>query len=460
MSEYANLVLDELRAILPSNVVITDPALIADRTTDVSGVKASDAPLALLRFTKTEQVASAMQVAAAHAIPVVPQGSLSGLAGAGSAIEGALLFDLSKLNRILAIDDVEQVAVVEPGLIVADLQAAVARAGLFYPPDPASVKVASIGGTIATNAGGVRAVKYGVTRDWVRSLEVVLADGSEISTRPRTIKSVAGYDLTSLIIGSEGTLGIVTQITVSLLPAPGPDRAVSGAFATVAEALDAADVIVSGATRPSSLELLDAGVLSALRTHGFTELPDQAQAWLFAATDEHGDAEDTLASFTKAMKQAGAISVDQARSAKETEALMAARRAFQPATRALRGGSYNGDICVPRTRLRELFDRIPQIAEKHGVLIATGGHVGDGNLHPVVMYDPKFPAEVQAAEDAQADLLAIATELEGTITGEHGVGLEKLPALDAQLGETIRELQRRIKQALDPHGILNPGKKI
>ena len=455
-----NQVLDELCAALPAKVVITDPALLADRITDVSGVKASDSPLALLRFTNTDQVAPAMRIAAAHAVQVVPQGSLSGLAGAGSAVDGALLFDLSQLNKILLIDDVEQVAVVEPGVIVADLQDAVLRAGLFYPPDPASVKVASIGGTIATNAGGVRAVKYGVTRDWVRSLEVVLADGAEISTRPRTIKSVAGYDLTSLIVGSEGTLGIVTQITASLLPEPGPDRAVTGVFASVADALEAADAIVGGATRPSSLELLDAGVLAALRTYGFTDFPEQAEAWLFAATDERGDAEGTLASFKAAMATSGALDIQQANSSEETAALMAARRAFQPATRSLRGGSYNGDVCVPRTRLRELCERIPLIAQKHGVLIATGGHAGDGNLHPVVMYDPQDDAQVRAAELAQTELLELATELEGTVTGEHGVGLEKPPALDAQLGETVRELQRRIKHALDPQGILNPGKKI
>ena len=455
-----NAVIEQLTAALPKGVVITDPAQVADRITDVSGVTASQAPLVLVRVTNADQVPDVVRIAAKHGVPIVPQGSLSGLAGAGSAIDGAILLDMSRLNRILAIDDVEQVAVVEPGVIVADLQAAVARAGLFYPPDPASVKVASIGGTVATNAGGVRAVKYGVTRDWVRSLEVVLADGTQISTRPRTIKSVAGYDLTSLIIGSEGTLGIVTQATLSLLPAPGPERAVSAAFASVNEALDAADVIVNGAARPSSLELLDGEVLAALRAHGFTALPEKAQAWLFAATDEHGDAAETLASFTEAVQVAGAIEVSQANTAEETEALMAARRAFQPATRALRGGSYNGDVCVPRTHLRELFARIPEIARAHGVVIATGGHVGDGNLHPVVMFDPNSPEDVLAAEHAQADLLALATELEGTVTGEHGVGLEKRPALDAQLGPTVRELQRQIKQTFDPKGILNPGKKI
>ena len=234
-------------------------------------------------------------------------------------------------------------------------------------------------------------------------------------------------------IGSEGTLGIVTQATLSLLPAPGPERAVSAAFASVNEALDAADVIVNGVARPSSLELLDGEVLAALRAHGFTALPEKAQAWLFAATDEHGDAAETLASFTEAVQVAGAIEVSQANTAEETEALMAARRAFQPATRALRGGSYNGDVCVPRTHLRELFARIPEIARAHGVVIATGGHVGDGNLHPVVMFDPNSPEDVLAAETRRDELTQALSGPEGSDPARARVLAEELAAVEAEV---------------------------
>lgn len=462
------LALDSLRAAVapvadgaPAGEVLTDAATLAARATDASATAPLGTPLAVVRPRTTAQVAAAVRVAFERALPVVPQGALSGLAGGATAVADAVLLDLTAMDRILAVDPVNQEVVVEPGVIVADLQDAVAAAGLFYPPDPASAALATIGGTIATNAGGMRCVKYGVTRDYVRSLQVVLADGSVVDTRPATVKAVAGYDLTGLVVGSEGTLGIVTRATLRLLPAPGAERGVSAAFPSLAAALSAADAVVAGSHRPSTLEVLDGVVLEAVARHApDAGLPDGAQAWLLAVTDEAGDATATLEAFAGIMQAAGALRVDVAGDPDELEGLLAARRAFQPAMRAVKGESLNEDVSVPRTRLRELIGRIAEVSARHGVLIGTGGHVGDGNLHPVIDFDPDDAAQVAAARAAHADIMALASELGGTLTGEHGVGLQKHAAARDELPEPLRAMQHGVKQVFDPRGILNPGKKV
>lgn len=456
-------VLDELAGILPDDVLVLDEAAVAARAHDEAAAAplADGAALALVRARSTDDVAATLRVAHAHGVPVVPQGALTGLAGAADAVPGAILLDLSGMDRVLRIDPVDQVAVVEPGVLVADLQAAVAEQGLFYPPDPASASRATVGGTIATNAGGMRCVKYGVTRDFVRSLQVVLADGTVLDTRATTVKAVAGYDLTGLVVGSEGTLAVVTQATLGLLPAPGPERGVSATFASVPDALAAADAIVGGPHRPSTLELLDGVVAGAVAAYAPSAgVPEGAGAWLLAVTDERGDATATLDAYADAMRAAGALAVEVGASPEALDSLLAARRAFQPAMRALRGGSLNGDVSVPRSRLGELIDRLADIAAARGVLVATGGHVGDGNLHPVVAFDPADPAQTVAAHAAMSDVLRLARSLGGTVTGEHGIGVEKLEALDDELGPDVRALQRAIKTAFDPTGILNPGKKL
>ena len=457
------VVLDELAAILSAGALVVDPAAVLARSRDEAAVPPADGPgaLALVRARDVADVSATLRVAHAHGVPVVPQGALSGLAGAADAVPGCLLLDLSGMDRVLRIDPVDQVAVVEPGVLVADLQAAAAAAGLFYPPDPASAARATVGGTIATNAGGMRCVKYGVTRDFVRSLQVVLADGTVIDTRAATLKAVAGYDLTGLVVGSEGTLAVVTQATLGLLPAPGPSRGVSAAFGSVSDALAAADAIVSGEHGPSTLELLDGVVAGAVARYAPSAgVPSDAGAWLLAVTDERGDAGPTLDAYAAAMRSAGALQVDIGSSPEALDGLLAARRAFQPAMRALRGGSLNGDVSVPRSQLGALITRLGEIAERHGVLVATGGHVGDGNLHPVVAFDPDDPAQTTAARAAMHDVLLLARSLGGTVTGEHGIGVEKLEALDTDLGPEVRALQRAIKSAFDPRAILNPGKKL
>lgn len=454
-------ILATLHDLLPHGSVSTADAAVVGRSVDASGAPPVGAALALVQPRSTEEVAAVVGAANTAGVPVVPQGALTGLAGGANAVAGALLLDLSALNRILRIDVDERLAVVQPGVTVAELAAAAAEHGLFYAPDPASAEWATIGGTIATNAGGMRCIKYGVTRDAVRSLEVVLADGSVVRTRPSTIKGVAGLDLTGLIVGSEGTLAVVTEATLSLLPAPGPSRGISATFPTVAAGIAASNAIAAGPNVPSTLELLDDVVLGAVDAYlPDAGIPTGAKAWVLAITDAVVGADAELAAFERIFREHGAVAVDRADDPADLDRLLVARRVFNQAMRALLGGSLNGDISVPRSRLLSVVERCAALAAELDVVIAVGGHAGDGNLHPVVAFDPDNPAQVAAAHEAYRRISAIAQQLGGTMTGEHGVGIEKLAGLDGELPARLREVQRSIKAVLDPNGILNPGKKL
>jgi glycolate oxidase len=452
--------LGELGAVLPPGAVVTDDAAIAARSVDASFIPPDGAAIAVVAPTTTEEVAAVLRTAHRHGVPVVPQGGLTGLAGGASAVEGGILLDLTRMDRVLRVDADDLVAVAQAGVVTEDLANAVAEHGLFYPPDPASWSTSTIGGNVATNAGGMRCVKYGVTRDWVRTLEVVLADGTVVHTRPGTVKAVAGLDLTSLFVGSEGTLGVVTEVTVALRHAPGPSRGVSAGFPTVAAALSAANAIMA-ARRPSTLELLDAVVVDAVRRlDPDAGLPAGAGAWLLALTDEPVGAADDLAAFSAICRAHGASSLTVADDEAEVDRLLAARRLLNPAMREYRGASLNEDVCVPRSQLPAVLAAIEALSAEIGLPIGTGGHVGDGNLHPVVAYDPDDDAQVAVARGAHERIMALAVAHGGTVSGEHGIGTEKLAALHLELTPHVRALQRSLKSVLDPAGILNPGKKL
>ena len=458
--QVADLVLAELRAALPPDAVSIDGTTLRARSQDASSTPAGR-PLAVVSPRSTDEVSAVARVAHAHGVPLVPQGALTGLAGGANAVDGAILVDLTRMDAILRIDPVDLVAVVQPGVVTDVLARAAADRGLFYPPDPASAASCTIGGNIATNAGGMRCVKYGVTRDVVRSLEVVLADGRVLRTGSPTVKGVASLDLTALVVGSEGTLAIVTEATLGLLPAPGSSRGLCATFATSDDALATANAIMAGPHRPSTLEYLDGIVLAAISAfEPAADLPAGAQALLLALTDARAGGAEDVAGYERAAREHGALGVALATEPEQLDALLSARRAFNPAMRALRGGSLNEDVAVPRTRLPELLSRLAALSVEIGLPIGNGGHVGDGNLHPVVAYDPDDDAQRSAAERAHERILALAVELGGTVTGEHGIGLEKRAALDNELGPTVRELQRAIKAGFDPAGILNPGKKL
>jgi glycolate oxidase len=453
-------VLDELAAVLTSAQISTGPRTEGNRRDQSEGTRSGE-PLAVVFPASTDEVAAVVSIAAAHRIPLVPQGARTGLAGGANAIDGAIVLSTTRLKKILAIDSANQTATVQAGVRTIALARAAEAVGLFYPPDPGSWRASTIGGNVATNAGGMLCVKYGVTGNFVRQLTVVLADGSIVNTGQRTIKGVAGYNLTALLVGSEGTLGIITEITVGLLPKPGKPSGVSATFANVTDALTAANTIVAGERRPSVLEFLDGACIAAINAFDPTStLPPGAGALLLVQSDEIGRAHDDVEVYAEVLRAAGAGDVTVAHDAESLEQLMTARRLLHPAVQAVRGGSLNEDVTVPRSRLPALLLGLAQIALELGVPISTGGHIGDGNLHPVIGFNPEVPAELEAAHLAFGRVIALAISLDGSASGEHGIGVLKQAHLDDELGPGLRDLQRRVKAAFDPHSLLNPGKKL
>jgi glycolate oxidase len=452
-------VLDELAAGLPADAVLTDPASTEAYRHDEANFCPSGTPLAVVRPTATEQVQHVLRVASAHRVPVVPQGSRTGLSGAANAVEGGIVLSLSRMDRILEVNPVDQVAVVEPGVLNAVLSRAVLEQGLYYPPDPSSWELSTIGGNLATNAGGLCCVKYGVTTDFVRALEVVTASGEILRTGRRTAKGVAGYDLTRLIVGSEGTLGVITQATLGLKPAPEAALTMAAAFATAADALTAVTKIMAAGLQPSMCEFLDGVTVRAIQDYRDMGLPTGVGALLLTQSDRGPRAAADVESMGAICTELGALDVAVASDAAESAMLMEARRIVHFAVEKL-GSTLIDDVAVPRSRLVELLDGITAIAEEHRVTVSCPGHVGDGNMHPTVIFDRGDPAAVERAQKAFDAIMQLGLALGGTITGEHGVGVLKRDWLATELGELSTRLHRDIKKAFDPLGILNPGKVL
>lgn len=417
-------------------------------------------PDAVVFPASAAEVAAVLRLATEQQIPVVPRGAGSNLAAATVPTRGGIVLVLTRMNRILEISPDELLARVEPGVTNAALADAAAAQGLLFAPDPGSRTVATVGGNVATCAGGLRGLKYGVTRNYVLGLEAVLPTGEIIRTGGRLWKDVAGYDLTRLLTGSEGTLAVITEVTVALLPAPATSNTGVAYFPSLADAGRAVARVLRGGLVPATLEFLDRRCIGAVEEYAQLGLRADAGALLLFGDDgPAATVADSLARIGEACLAEGALEVTTAREVAEAEALLAARRCALPALSRLGSLTILEDATVPRPRIAEMVDRIDGIAEKYGVTIATFGHAGDGNLHPTCVLPSADDAEaVRAAEQALADVFAAAIELGGTITGEHGVGAAKLPYLPALLGEDQMALLRRIKAAFDPAGILNPGK--
>jgi glycolate oxidase len=392
-------------------------------------------------------------------VPVVPQGARTGLSGGANAIDGALMLSMVRMNRIVEIDEIDQVAIVEPGVINADLSRAVADVGLFYPPDPSSWELSTIGGNLATNAGGLCCVKYGVTADFVRGLEVVLADGTAVRVGRRTAKGVAGYDLTRLIVGSEGTLGVITEATLALRPAPEAALTMAAVFDKTADAMTAVARIMASGLRPSMMEFLDKAGIAAVQAYRDMGLPLDAAAMLITQSDRGALAAADVAAMGAMCEELGAREVAVAEDATESAMLTQARRLIGPAMEEL-GATLVDDVAVPRARLVDLLAGMEQIAAETDTLVVCPGHIGDGNMHPTVVFDRGDPAAAARAQVAFDAIMRLALQLGGTITGEHGVGLLKRTWLREELGETSYALQQSIKSVFDPLGILNPGKVL
>jgi glycolate oxidase len=458
----------ELAAALPDGAVLTDPDLLRVHQRDEADLVPSGMPAAVVRPRTTAEVAAVVRIAAARGVPVVPQGARTGLAGAANAVEGAVVLSTTAMDRILRIDPVDRIAVVQPGVVNAALAAEANRHGLRYPPDPGSWESSTIGGNVATNAGGMCCVKYGVNCEFVLGLEVVLASGEVLRTGRRTAKGVAGYDLTRLFVGSEGTLGVITEITVALRPAPEESLTLVAVFGSTAAAGDAVAAISARGLTPSLLELLDQTHLRAIEAYRPMGLRTDAKALLLAAADTGPRAADDLARLAELCTAAGADEVYAATDAVEAAALLQARRLAHAAMEkfaaetypAGSGGLIIDDVAVPRSRLAELLDGVERIAAENGVPVGVVGHAGDGNMHPNIVVDRADPANIARCRHAFDAIMELGLALGGTCTGEHGVGLLKRDWLARELGPVGVSVHRAIKAALDPHDLLNPGKVL
>ncbi|GGM33424.1 glycolate oxidase [Dactylosporangium sucinum] len=445
--------------------MLTDPDLVMSYRHDEADLVPYGTPSVVVRPRTTGQVSAVLRAASRHRVPVIPQGARSGLAGGANAIEGAIVLSLTAMNEIVDIDTENHIAVVQPGVVNAQLHRAVAEKGLYYPPDPGSWEQSTIGGNVSTDAGGMCCVKYGVTSEYVIGLEVVLASGEVLHCGRRTAKGVAGYDLTSLFVGSEGTLGVITEVTVRLRPAPEPALTLVAVFDTFAAAGAAVSGIVRSGLQPSMLEVIDRVTLSAIEAYRPMDLPTTAAALLIAAVDSGSRAPDDLARLAATCHEARAADVYVASDAAEADALLAARRLAHPALEQFAanlfpagGGVMVDDVAVPRTRLVELIEGIERISTEHGMVVATVGHAGDGNLHPIIVIDRSDPVSIAQGQKVFDAIMSLGLSLGGTSTGEHGVGLLKRDWLAREIGPTGLKAHRSIKAALDPDNILNPGK--
>lgn len=437
--------------------VVTDTDVVASLGMDMTPAVVPGTALAAVRARTISDVVTTLQWASEHAVPVVPRGAGTSISGGASALEGCLMLSLAGMDAITELDAENAVAVVEPGVITAVVDRAAGEHGLMYAPDPGSYETSTIGGNIATNAGGLRCVRYGVTRESVLGLEVVLADGRLLKTGRRTVKGVVGYDLTSLFVGSEGTLGVVVSAVVKLHRRPTrPPATFVATFADLADAGRAVSSIMASDVQPTVLELLDRTTLAALDSWRKTGLTSDCAGMLLGQVDR--PAPGDLELLQKCLEGAGSLDVALTDDAREAAELISIRRLAYPALERL-GACLVEDVCVPRSRLPEMMQTIAAIAALHEVTVACVGHAGDGNVHPIFVYEPSstsgVPEPVWAAAD---DVFRAALDLGGTLTGEHGVGSLKQRWVATELGEESLSVHASIKAALDPAGILNPGR--
>ena len=459
------LLLETLGRVLPADRFIVDADVLASLSHDQAAWAPVGRAAVALRARSEAEVAQAVRVCSELGVPVVPRGAGTGLSGGANAIDGCLVLDLSRMDAVLEIDPANMLCVVQPGVVNDDLKTAVAEAGLWYPPDPASASWSTIGGNVATNAGGLCCLKYGVTRDYVLGMRAVVGGpagyGTTVALGRRTNKGVAGYDLTSLMVGSEGTLGVVTEVTLRLRPAlVGTPRTVVGAFTSLVAAGQAVAAVTRRGLGPSALELLDRACLQAVEEWKHLGLESDAAALLLARVDTPGAAgEDEARALVECFTSAGATWAVQSTDAAEAELLFEARRLAYPALERL-GPVLTEDVVVPRSKVPDMLAQVEAIAARNGVRIATIAHAGDGNLHPLILAPPGDEAAREAAMVAFEELLDAALLLGGTVTGEHGVGLLKKGGLVRELDPAALLMQRAVKDALDPRGIFNPGKVL
>ncbi|WP_229686196.1 FAD-binding oxidoreductase [Longimycelium tulufanense] len=451
--------LGELRDAVGANGLLADPDVVLGYQRDMMPLAPAGTPGAVVLPSSTEQVQAVVRACAAAGVPIVPRGAGSGLSGAANAIDGCVVLATTRMNHILEVDPDNRLAVVEPGVVNRDLRGAVEKHGLFYPPDPSSYDWCTIGGNLSTNAGGLCCVKYGVTTDSVLGLETVLATGELLRTGRRTVKGVAGYDLTKLFVGSEGTLGVITQATLALRPLPQAPATLVATFGSTAAAGAAVSRVVREGLVPSLMEIMDQASIRAVEQHLSTELGagTGSATLLICQSDGGGEtARREIRAIEQICTDVGAELVHWTDDLEEGRMLLAARRAVLPSLE-IYGAWLTDDVCVPRTRIADLISGCAEISERYGLLIAVVGHAGDGNMHPTITYDPGSEREFAKAHQAFDEILALGLSLGGTVTGEHGVGKVKREWLAREIGPVGLGVHRAIKAALDPGNLFNPG---
>ena len=416
-------------------------------------------PQAAMWPQNAAQISRIIKLANEHLFSVTPRGAGTGMAGGAVPLAGGVVLDLSRMNRILEIRIEDRLVKLEPGVVYADLQKALEPHGFFFPPDPASGRVCTLGGNVATNAGGIRGAKYGVTRDYVLGLEVVLPDGRIAHTGGHTMKSSSGLDLTRMFVGSEGVLGVITQITLKINPKPRANQTCQASFPSLEAAGAAVSQIMRSGVLPSVMEIMDANTVRVLREDGGMKLPD-AKALILVETDGFTDAEAEyqMGVVAEIFKANQAVAVERAQSAAEAQELWKARKAAGSTAARLAPNNASEDIAVPISTLSAFLKDLSARVGKYGLPFVVFGHSGDGNLHPKIMFHGDNPEERSRAKQAVREIFALACQYKGTLTGEHGIGIDKAPYMDLEHDAVSMDLMRTIKHSLDPNNILNPGK--
>jgi len=447
----------ELRKIVGKERCLTDFEDRLVHSYDATGQR--EIPDVVVKPRSAEEVSRVLRLANERGIPVYARGAASGMSGGAVPVEKGIVVNFTEMNRIVEIDAGNFTATLEPGVVLDDFQRELGKLGLFYPPDPASSDIATIGGTVAECAGGLRCLKYGVTRDYVLGLEVVVANGDIIHTGSRTVKNVTGYDLTRLLVGSEGTLGLFTRIILRLISLPEWAVTATATFDDLGKAVDSVSAIMAGRVLPRTLELIDRTCYRAVQQFRKTGVSERAEAVLLIETD--GTEESAKAEMAKAIslcKERGAFDIAETEDPKEREALWQLRKSISPALYSICEKKINEDICVPRSELGRTFERIGEIGEKYGLTIANFGHAGDGNIHVNILLEKSSPDLTEKAERAVEEIFRTALEAGGTLSGEHGIGNTKSKFLSMEVRHREMSLMKELKRLFDPKNILNPGK--
>ena len=454
----ASALLEELRNIAgAANVLTADEDLLAY---GFDGTWYESKPLAVVLPATTAEISALHRLATRERMAITPRAMGSGLSGGAVPLQGSIVIGVMRMNRILEIDEADGVAVVQPGVVNADLQRAVEARGLFYPPDPSSLKQSALGGNVAENAGGARCLKYGVTGDYVMALEVVLPSGDVVRTGGKTLKNVTGYDLRALFTGAEGTLGTITEITLRLLPKPKFVRTATASFERIEDAAQTVTAVMASGLLPTSIELMDQLTMRCVEESTSTGLPIEADALLLFAVDGNHESvvESELEAIATIAREHGARSTRVAATDAESEALWAARRAISPSLARVRPHKLGEDVAVPRSQIVAMIRATREIAARHNLQIPVFGHAGDGNLHPNILCDRRDAEEMARVKLAAREIFEAAVALGGTLSGEHGIGLLKKQFLELDLGPEAIGIMRKVKDAIDPLGIMNPGK--